>query len=520
VALATRCTPISIEHAPTLRDVAVRRNLIANLIGTGWAMLLQLAFTPVWLSLLGSEAYGLIGIHLLAIGLCSALDAGLTPAINREAARLLADGDPQRLLGAVARTANVCLAAIGLGAALLVAGASHGIAHRWLDLSTLLPAQVQACITMTGWTVGMLIAANAPIALLQGMESQVRLNVVRIACATAANVGALLLIQGGYAGVEGWFACQLIAAGTQYALLLVLALGVVPRWGWSAARIELAALRPLARFALDMGLVAVVGVALVQIDRLILSRLVDLTTFGWYTLATVTAGGLRALAMPVFSALYPRMTSCLQRGDQAALVRLHRQSTWALAVLVVPPAALLVLAPNELLALWTQRPEVATAAAPILRLLAIGALANAFMHIPYAVQLGAGWTRLSLVVSLVSIVVMVPAVVIGASRWGAVGAACAWPALGLAIMVVVVPLVHRRYRLGSGWAWLAQVLAVTALGMAAFMGVHALVSEVAPGAGPLVGLVLAGAASFVTLATMYSWQLRRERQVAREQGPS
>jgi O-antigen/teichoic acid export membrane protein len=495
----------------------MRRNLIANIAGTGWSIVLQLAFTPIWLRLLGAEAYGLIGFQLLVVGLCAVFDAGLSPAINREAARLLVGQDSAPRLGGLSRSAVGALAAIGLLVAVAVSCGSQRLACSWLEAPTLPPEQVGRCVVMTGWMAGLLIAGNAPTAILQGLEAQLSINVVRIVCATAANVAAAVLISSGQADIAGWFACQLIATAMQYILLIAALLRALPSGSWSTARFDPAALRPMARFAARMGVIAAAGVVLTQVDRLILSRMLDLASFGWYTLATVAANGIRLLAMPVFTAVYPRFTSCLQRHDLPALLRLHQRSTQALALLVIPPAALLVIAPHDLLLSWTQRPEAADGAAPILRLLTIGAFFNAFLHVPYAVQLAAGWTTLALASSLVSIAVMVPGVVLAAQAWGVTGAACAWPILNAATALVVVPLVHRRFLLGSAWKWGIQLGMATGAGAAAAAATLAALRLAWGGGHALAGLIVAGGMAFALLAALYYFRaLGRDPDIAQQ----
>jgi O-antigen/teichoic acid export membrane protein len=70
--------------------VSVRRNLVASVLGDGWAAFIQLAFVPVYIGLLGVEGYGLIGALAIAIVFPAILDAALAPAISREVARALA----------------------------------------------------------------------------------------------------------------------------------------------------------------------------------------------------------------------------------------------------------------------------------------------------------------------------------------------------------------------------------------------------------------------------------------------
>ena len=65
----------------------LKRNLIANYLGQGWAALMGLAFIPLYIKYLGIEAYGLIGLFALLQAWLSLLDMGMTPTLGREMAR-------------------------------------------------------------------------------------------------------------------------------------------------------------------------------------------------------------------------------------------------------------------------------------------------------------------------------------------------------------------------------------------------------------------------------------------------
>ena len=67
--------------------MSIRRNVIANYLGQGWAAVMGLAFVPIYVSYLGMEAYGLVGLFALLQGWLALLDMGMTPTLGREMAR-------------------------------------------------------------------------------------------------------------------------------------------------------------------------------------------------------------------------------------------------------------------------------------------------------------------------------------------------------------------------------------------------------------------------------------------------
>ena len=86
------------------------------------------------------------------------------------------------------------------------------------------------------------------------------------------------------------------------------------------------------------------------------------------------------------------------------------------------------------------------------------------MSLPYALQLAHGWTRLSLVINTLLIIILVPAMVLLTSRFGAIGGATAWILMNGVLMMIGVPLTHRRLLKGDAGRWYLTDLMVPAAG--------------------------------------------------------
>ena len=65
----------------------VRSNIVANIAGQAWAVVLALVCTPFYIRFLGVEAYGLIAFFVTLQTLLQLLDLGLGVTLNRELAR-------------------------------------------------------------------------------------------------------------------------------------------------------------------------------------------------------------------------------------------------------------------------------------------------------------------------------------------------------------------------------------------------------------------------------------------------
>jgi O-antigen/teichoic acid export membrane protein len=202
--------------------------------------------------------------------------------------------------------------------------------------------------------------------------------------------------------------------------------------------------------------ISVLTIVLTQTDKIVLSKLLTLETFGYYVLATNVASILVQLVTPLFAALFPKFTQVLSGlAEGVDAPTLYHASCQSVALLVLPAAAVIALFPGDLLLLWLHDPVAAAAVAPLARLLVIGQALNALMFIPSLAQMAFAWTRLILFANALAVAVLVPLMTLAVVRYGAIGGPLAWIVLNAGYVLFMIPLMHRRLFRGEMWRWYA-----------------------------------------------------------------
>ena len=79
-------------------------NVAANFAGSIWTAVFSIIFVPLYLTYIGIEAYGLIGVFTSIQAFITLLDFGLSPTLNRELARLAAQKDQAQAMTDLKRT--------------------------------------------------------------------------------------------------------------------------------------------------------------------------------------------------------------------------------------------------------------------------------------------------------------------------------------------------------------------------------------------------------------------------------
>lgn len=478
-------------------SLLVVRNITANVLGRSWSMLMNFAFVPVYIRLLGIEAYGVIAFFFTLIALFSFLDLGLSATLNREMARRTGAEIPTDAARDVVRTMEAIYWGIGLAISACVIGAAPWIAGHWLKAPGMRPETLTLAIRL----MGVVIALHWPTGLygggLSGLQRQVTANTIDATLATARGVGAVLVLWLVSRSVEAffvWQACISLATVVVMRTVLLRALGKASR----RTRFDAQVLRDTWRFAGGMTALSLVSIGVQYSDKVVLTALLPLANYGRYMLANTLAATSATVALAVFAAMYPRLTQLVAAGDDAAVAKAYHSGTQLIALTVFPVAAVVLLFARELILFWTWDPAIAAEAAPIASVLVVGTALNATMLLPYALQLAHGYTRLNLIANVIGVVVLVPLTFVLTRAFGAVGAAFGWPLLNFGYVAVLAPLVHRRFLRGESRDWYLRdllppfLVAVTVAGAVRLVVPHDL--------APVTGFVLAGVAGAASLA--------------------
>jgi O-antigen/teichoic acid export membrane protein len=166
-----------------------------------------------------------------------------------------------------------------------------------------------------------------------------------------------------------------------------------------------------------------------------------------------------------------------------------------------PVAAVIALCPVAAITAWTGDAESVQRVAPILRLLVLGTALNGLMHIPYALQLAYGWTRIGVLIRGCQLLLFLPLLLLLAAWYGEMGAASVWLAMNVVYFIVGIIWTHRRLLIGDAWRWLGVDIGLP--GAAAFVMVGALSRLLGPSSSRLEILVqLAGMCAAALVAAV------------------
>ena len=423
-----------------LADRTLAGNTLAQLAGRLVPGLLTLASVPLLLHLLGTAAFGVIGLYTSFQIVFATLELGLTTTATREVARNAALAASDTANRNLLRTLEFVYGSIGMAIAALFAlfalFATHVVHPRGLSSH-----ELQGAILAAGVAIGGRWPADLYRGVLDGLHLQVTENAITLIAALVRIGGALLFVALVVPTISGYMAWQ---AGAT--LAEIAAMGYIARRSLggraSPSRFELPILRRLWRFTASLTVVSLFGAIVSQADKVIVGAKLPLVQLGYYSLAYTATGPVAMVAASIAAAALPRFSRHLATGNTDALAATYQRTMHVLAFIAIWCSAPLIFFADQILLIWTRSDAVAAAASGPLRLLAAAALLNAIYAMPYTLALADGRSRIALTVNVASTPLVIAVTYLAVVWDGIEGAAIVWPIVMGSYLVIYSHWIH------------------------------------------------------------------------------
>ena len=435
--------------------MSLKKNIFANYVAQIYVTIVGIVMFPLYVKYMGAEAYGLVGFFAMLQVWFQLLDMGLTPTMSRETARFNGGActalELRHLLRALER---FFLGVAVLGAAAMWAGAST-IALRWLKVQTLPLVEVEHALQLMAIIIALRWVSGLYRGAISGFEKQVWLSSFNSVVATCRFVLVMPLFLWAGSSLGIFFGYQLVIAILELAVLVRKTYAMLPSvQSGKSTPSDWRPVRRVLKFSLTIAFTSTVWVLITQTDKLILSKLLPLADYAYFTLAVLVASGVLTISSPISAALLPRLVKLNSAHDETGLIRLYRNATQLVGVIALPVCVVLALFSEKVLWAWTGDVALASKAAPVLTLYVIGNGVLIFAAFPYYLQFAKGDLKLHLIGNGIFVLLLIPSLIWASLRYGATGAGWAWLGSNVIAFALWLPKVHARFFKGLHTQWL------------------------------------------------------------------
>lgn len=438
--------------------MSLRKNIIANYASQLYVTGVGILILPLYIKYMGAEAYGLVGFFTMLQAWFSLLDMGLTPTIGRETARYHGGAISALTYRKLYRALSlifIVIALVGGGGLWLF---SDVVATQWLQIKHLNTIEVVITVQIMAISVAMRWMGGLYRGVISGSERLIWLSAFNSFIATLRFIVVFfsMWVYGFTPSV--FFIHQLIVAMLELFGLWMMGNRLLPVIGAEEGVIgwSFHSIRPVLKFSLSIAFTSSVWVMVTQTDKLVLSGILPLSEYGYFTLAVLVASGIMVISGPISSAIMPRMARLYAEGQHDELIQVYRNATQLVTVIAGSASITIAFCAKPLLYAWTGNHELAIQAASILRLYAIG---NGFLVVaafPYYLQYAMGNLRYHLIGNAVMIVVLLPTIITAARYFGGVGAGYVWLGLNGTFLLFWVGYIHHKLVPGLHRDWIMK----------------------------------------------------------------
>jgi O-antigen/teichoic acid export membrane protein len=398
------------------------RNWALNLVGQTVALLVALPTIPYTVRGLGPERFGILSIAWVLLGYFGLFDLGLGRATTKFVAECLSLGDTKRMTALVWTSlwSQVLFGAMG---ALIAVAATPVAVHRFLNISPSLIGETQATFFILAGSLPLVLAANALRGVLEAGQHFAVVNYVRV----PANASIFVL-----PAVALMFGAKLPAI----VWLLVLArVGAALAYLWFCLRlypalrrtfaIDPRMVRPLLVYGGWVTVSSIVAPLLSYLDRFAVGSVISMAAVGYYTVPSEMITRLQVVPSSLSATVFPAFSSLDATASLTKLEELCVRSLKALFLTLGPLSLLVILFARQILQLWLGA-DFAVKGAPVLQILAAGALVNALSFVPFGMLQALGRPDLTAKFHLLELPFYAALLWFLLARMGITGAAVAW----------------------------------------------------------------------------------------------
>lgn len=423
-------------------------NIIANLAGGTANALLILLITPVQIAILGSESYGLISLIATLQVVVGALDFGLAATVTRAVAS--STGIKDFATETLVNSAATVYWGMSLAVGIIMYASADLIVGNWIRSIGISRDYLVHGVQL----IGIYLAIRLPVAfyagVISGAQKMLMLNLIKTGSLTLRLLGgtALIIIYPDLMAFLAWF---VVTAILELLICSYYAFATFPPLRlWPGFNI--AALRRSLGFSGTMYALALLAMLLTQVDKLAISKILNLEALGHYSVAYNLALGLSLIQIAVNNAAMPAYARSYS-VDQAGLLLNYKNISKVLSLMLSAPSVALIIFGKDILTLWVGS-DIAATSALSLNLLAAALLLNGLASNSYVLAVSMGQPGMFLSVNLIVAVPYVLMLPYAVEQQGIAGAALAFLVLNVIYVLTAVPWAHSRLRIGTFKDWL------------------------------------------------------------------
>lgn len=423
--------------------------LISNYGSRLWSMISVFIFIPLYIRFLGSENYGLIGFYALLLGIISFADSGMSSAIIKEFSQEYTSNYKY----SVFRHLEKYYVLVCVVICIIIFFSSSFIVDHWITAKGISRGNLIYYVRLIGFGVTTQLISSLYFGALFALNNQIKSNILQLLWSFSKSALVIFLFIIFSKSIELYFIWQLVCNVTYVLILRLFIIKKLKRdSGIQMLRTEFNKL-PLhiTKYIGGMIFIAIISAINIQADKLITSSMFDLSTFGFYNIASSLSQIPVILATPLAAFVFPLFSkysnSQIKNYNKLTLI-IFNKVFYLINLLVILATIVILFYTKEILLLWTKKsiPDyLLNTIAFDAKILILGSLFLALQFPLYYLLLSKGKTKYTIYQGVIQLFIGLPLLFFFSNKYGLRGVPIPWLLINFASLVYLFYIVSKFY---------------------------------------------------------------------------
>lgn len=436
----------------------LKKKITVNIVAQVYIAGTGIIVTPIYLKLMGPEAYGLIGIFTLIQAIFNILDLGLTPTLARETARARGSEKSKSEYFDILSAIKKIFIVISISGCLALVIGTDFIVNNWLKIKQLDKFEVQQALVAIAVCVSLRWMSGLYRASITGFEEFQWLSYWNIFITTLRFLIVIPILYITEGSFVVFFVYQVAIACLEiYGLanksqrLIRCNLG---ENNSSRHANPMQAIRPLMGFSGGVAFTSAIWALITQTDKIVLSKLLTLTDYGYFSIGVLLASGITVIGGPITSTAIPKFALLYSTQDIVGMKFIYRKISQYTSIAVIPATLILCFFHAQIIEIWTGDSIAAERSGYVLAFYAAGNCLMTIASLPLLLQYAEGKLKLHVIGNTLYALILYPTLVWSVSIYGISGACWSWLIVNSLSFLFWTPIVHRNFFKNEHFNWL------------------------------------------------------------------
>ena len=433
----------------TIIDISI------SIISNGWLAGINFIFTPIFLKILGPEGYGLVGIYTTLYTALILFDFGLSTSLNKELALLSNMNGSATKSRNVARKAEIISWIISIIMISIFIINIDYLSLNWIKSDSFSFNYIKTILLLVGISLFFQLPINLYTGGLYGLQQYSSLSILNIVSTSVRYFGAFCVLKYHSNDIIVFFYWQIISSIFNLLLVFYLFRRALPKSNKEDVQ-DTYSYQMILKIASAIGIFSVGEFLLGQIDKIILTRLISLESFGYLMTITTFASATTLFIRPLGNVAFPKLSILANHSSE--LKKQYFNLSHLMSILICPFIWWICFYSREIILLWSKNSQLADKGQMILQFLIVGNGIYALNKIPAVLSLAKGQNKILIYQNFVSSIILIIIVLLLTPKIGVLSGSIGWVIVNLFFLCISIPLIHKKIFDNIEITWFYQII--------------------------------------------------------------